>query len=68
MKAELIHQEEAIGHVCTCGEKVLWPSYVFAHMNDNIVFVCDKCGQTTCLNKGTATHQGVVVKPKTKKK
>lgn len=32
------------GHICKCGRKCQWSSYVYAHTRDPIVFTCPDCG------------------------
>jgi len=43
-----------IGHSCKCKRLHEWPSYVFAHMNIELIHTCE-CGTKVLLINGTAT-------------
>lgn len=45
------------GFVCDCGERHLYPTYVFAHWHDKLDFTCPKCKTQYEVFRGRALSE-----------
>lgn len=43
------------GFDCKCGDKVIYPPWVYAHWDEALVYTCPKCGARYALRRGVAT-------------
>ncbi len=48
-------KETPTGHTCKCGEYYKWPTYVYAHWDENLKHTCKECGRRVRILRGVVT-------------